>query len=764
MLSIIKNRRILSLVGVGVLVFSFLFASTGPTQTVYAEPTCPTGQHLSDDKTKCLDSNNNNSGVAPTDDGVTPADGDDNGDGDDGDEKTTTCAVESIGWILCPIINSAAKISDKAFDILANNFLATDAALINDKFSNGTETGTKQAWNIFKNLANVMFILAFLLVVVSQVTGYGISNYGLKKMIPRLIVAAIAVNVSFYICQIVVDLTNILGYEIQNLLANISNGLGPSVFGDASQFGASEQSSGASILTVIAGAALAAAVVWYVLPFIGSVILMVIVVVLTIIMILMLRKALIVLLIVISPIAFVLYLLPNTERYFNKWLNMFVQLLLVFPTVGLLFGAGQLASTVILVSGGQTKEQYQASKDCNPEDRKAVKDFAQDGGNGYNNICGGGSIEISGTKDGGNSCPKSNLTQNGCMPKVTASWQLGLVATAVAVAPLFAVYSVLKGALNAAGAIGGKITALSGKLTNSSVKRAQQSNADRAKLVGQRYQTAAMQSKRLPGGRAFRRSVTRGLEKEEMESRLNAAKAGVSLMPKNANIAHQNIANQQAINAANSQQAMNYAEARAKDEGPAPADALGQQGADIAQMALASQQAKATAEAIKDIEVNIDGSDITTLERGLANAIAAKDSVAARAYQNSLFRSGSAGLEGYHRAMDSAEGSAGLAAVNDALNANVRANHGSIKDKDPSIMNAATGGGTLSSHYNNGATWSGLSAAQFASLSSGAQKQAAGNISDQAMKDLLKENNAQLLAAVKPGARTELAKRDSGFN
>ncbi len=761
MLSIIKNRRILSLVGVGVIVFSFAFASVGPSNVAYADLKCPDGQTLNPAKDGCLDANGSPTADTPTEDGTgTPANGN-QPNGNDAD--TTTCAVESIGWILCPIINSAAKISDKAFDVLANNFLATDAALINDKFNNGTETGTKQAWNIFKNLANIMFILAFLLVVVSQVTGYGISNYGLKKMIPRLIVAAIAVNVSFYICQIVVDLTNILGYEIQNLLANIANGLGPSVFGDASQFGASEQSSGASILTVIAGMALASAVVWYVLPFLGSVVLMVIVIVLVIIMILMLRKALIVLLIVISPVAFVLYLLPNTERYFTKWLNMFVQLLLVFPTVGLLFGAGQLASTVILVSGGQTKEEYDAALNCDAEDRSAVKEFAQNSAHGYN-LCGGDSINITGTKDGGKSCPQSNLTQNGCMPKVTASWQLGLVATAVAVAPLFAVYSVLKGALNAAGAIGGKITALSGKLTNSSVKRAQQSNADRAKLIGQRYQKAAMQSSRLPGGRAFRRNVRRGLEKDEAESALNAAKAGIALSdPKNATIANQNIANQQAVSAANSQQMMNYARDRAQGVGPKPADSLGVEGMLAAEMALASQQSKATAEAIKDIEVNIDGSDVETLKQGLATAIKNKDSVAARAYQNSLFRSGSAGLEKYHEAIDGAN-AGNLAAVNDSLNANVRANWGKIKDSDPSIMNAATKGGTLKSHYESGSTWAGLSAAQFANLSSGAQKKAAGSISAQAMGDLLKENNAQLLAAVKPDARNELARRDSKFN
>lgn len=104
-----------------------------------------------------------------------------------------------------------------------------------------------------------MFIIAFLAIIVSQVTGMGINNYGIKKMLPRLVVAAIAVNVSYYICQLIVDLTNILGYEIQNALAGISNSPGPSVFGNAAQFGGTEHTTGLGTgLEVITVAALAA--------------------------------------------------------------------------------------------------------------------------------------------------------------------------------------------------------------------------------------------------------------------------------------------------------------------------------------------------------------------------------------------------------------------------------------------------------------------------------------------------------------------------
>ena len=67
----------------------------------------------------------------------------------------------------------------------------------------------------------------------------------------------------------------------------------------------------------------------------------------TIAALLIARKALIVILIVISPLAFVAFLLPNTEKFFSKWRSTFVGLLMVFPIVGLLFGGGILAGSIV---------------------------------------------------------------------------------------------------------------------------------------------------------------------------------------------------------------------------------------------------------------------------------------------------------------------------------------------------------------------------------------------------------------------------------
>lgn len=457
-----KTRTFSVIIG-GVLLFAFLGIFT-PADTAKAVGNCPGSQVQGSatngkDTTKCYNVTQNRSGnsvYVETNDtpaGQTPATpatpnspstpaaqnpADATADPADG----TTCAVEKIGWILCPVIETAATVADKTFSLLANNFLQVDPRLLADQ-------GAKPAWEQARNLANIMFVIAFLAIIYSQITGSGLNNYGIKRMLPRLIIAAIAVNVSYYICQIMVDISNIMGFAIKEGLATTANEIGPSILSGSAQ-GLNTETSG-GVLSYIAIAALAlAGFIWLILGPLALIITTVVVTAATIIAILLLRKAILILLVVISPIAFVLYLLPNTEKLFDKWLKMFWGLLMVFPVVALLFGSGQLASTIILMAGSAPEQYQDTTEECverkeqeaaglsqAEKDDKAVND-------GFTLPCEKGFTVTSIDSPG-------KTAQSGMM--------LGLVATGIAVAPLLAVWAVLKGALSAAGAIGGRIAA-----------------------------------------------------------------------------------------------------------------------------------------------------------------------------------------------------------------------------------------------------------------------------------------------------------------
>lgn len=256
-----------------------------------------------------------------------------------GDEKKPECAIKDLGWLICPVVNFLSDISDAAFAMIADNFLK-----IEPDIASGGEV--QAAWGIMRNIANGAFIIMFLAIIISQLTGFGISNYGIKKMLPRLIVAAILVNVSIYVCQIAVDLSNILGYGLRAGIGGIGDEITRA--NEIFQSGQGRGTWGGFALTVLAAGTagiLALAVL------IGALV-SGLVVMATIAVLLIARKALIVILIVISPLAFVAFLLPNTEKFFSKWRSIFVGLLMVFPTIGLLFGGGILAGAIVKAGGG----------------------------------------------------------------------------------------------------------------------------------------------------------------------------------------------------------------------------------------------------------------------------------------------------------------------------------------------------------------------------------------------------------------------------
>ena len=61
-----------------------------------------------------------------------------------------------------------------------------------------------------------------------------------------------------------------------------------------------------------------------------------------------LRQALIIIMIVISPVAFVLYAIPNTNGLFKKWFQLFKTLLMLFPVFCFMVGGGFLVSNIII--------------------------------------------------------------------------------------------------------------------------------------------------------------------------------------------------------------------------------------------------------------------------------------------------------------------------------------------------------------------------------------------------------------------------------
>lgn len=265
---------------------------------------------------------------------------------EDGEPKKSCSEELVLGWIICPSMSLAGLMADAGYNSVSM-FLDISPDIFKDNPELG---GAKQAWNFFRDIANVVFVLLFLWVIFSQISNVGVSNYGIKKILPKLILGAILINLSFYICQLTVDLSNILGYALKGVLEVASLKAEPSKIGAVDTF----------VALFTRGIALVGTALFAFLTVSIPMIIWVLVSLAVAFLILVLRQAAVILLIAISPIAFAAWLLPNTESLFKKWVSAFKGLLVVFPVVSLMYGSGKLAGAVLSHSSSGIIMQFVA--------------------------------------------------------------------------------------------------------------------------------------------------------------------------------------------------------------------------------------------------------------------------------------------------------------------------------------------------------------------------------------------------------------------
>lgn len=270
-----------------------------------------------------------------------------NGDTPESSDTSTSCTdqVGAIGWLVCPTTGFLANAIDALYD-------AIEGLLVVEPLSSNTDSPIFIVWNYARNISNIVFVILLLVIIYSQITGLGINNYGIKRTLPRIIVAAILVNLSFLIASVAVDISNIFGASLRDFLANVgesaiaSGTVNPEVNINVADVFAAVATGGSILGVSVAVAGGFSALLALLIPVIVGGVISVAVGLFTI----SLRQSVISLLVMISPLAFVAYLLPNTEKYFEKWLKVFMQMIIFYPMFSLLFGASRLAGWVLITS------------------------------------------------------------------------------------------------------------------------------------------------------------------------------------------------------------------------------------------------------------------------------------------------------------------------------------------------------------------------------------------------------------------------------
>ena len=271
----------------------------------------------------------------------------DSSDSKEGDSKGKgdNCqkSLGSLGWVVCPSTGKISEAVDWLYDKIEEFLVVSPIS---------TEDGSPiyEIWKYCRGVTNIVFIIFLLVVIYSQLTGIGISNYGIKRALPKLIITAVLVNLSFLICSLAVDVSNIVGGSLRGVFTSVEEAtLATSTLETrpVTLSGAfSALTTGGAIAIGAATIVLELGMIWMLIP----VALGAIVAVVTGLVLIALRQAVVALLIMIAPLAIVANMLPNTEQWFKKWKGLLTRMLVFYPMFSLLFGASSLAGFAIIMS------------------------------------------------------------------------------------------------------------------------------------------------------------------------------------------------------------------------------------------------------------------------------------------------------------------------------------------------------------------------------------------------------------------------------
>lgn len=259
---------------------------------------------------------------------------------------------DPLNWILCPVFDGVAGITDWIFEQILQPLLTTTP------LSTDPDSATYKIWSNFRIYGNIFLVIALLVIVFGQSIGGGLVDaYTAKKVLPRLVIATILINLSLYIVAALVDITNIIGGSIGALMTAPLQDAGafkitPSGVQSGSIAGVAIGSAGIGALLFKVAPLASMSFLVHAVSFAALFIIMPAVLgMLAAFITLVLRQAIILALVLISPLAFALYCLPNTEQYFRKWWSLLLQTLLVYPIVIIIFAIADILSVTLYETG-----------------------------------------------------------------------------------------------------------------------------------------------------------------------------------------------------------------------------------------------------------------------------------------------------------------------------------------------------------------------------------------------------------------------------
>lgn len=248
----------------------------------------------------------------------------------------------SLGWIVCPLLNAGQDLTNVLLEEIEDQLSFTVAQDLGDPDS---ENKVRTTWSLIKNIATGALVIVMLIMVISQAIGGGpFDAYTVRKVFPRLVIAAVAMQLSWPLFAWVVEVFDIIGNSIQDFLFAPFGGRDNMGLGSLlSNAGWDAAATGVvSWIGLVGGLAIGLAT----LPTTLFLVTTAIVAVLVAYVVLILREILIIMLLILAPLALLAWILPGTQRYWKLWSDNFIKILAMFPLIMALIASGRIFAYV----------------------------------------------------------------------------------------------------------------------------------------------------------------------------------------------------------------------------------------------------------------------------------------------------------------------------------------------------------------------------------------------------------------------------------
>ena len=213
-----------------------------------------------------------------------------------------------ILWVVVKITGYLVYVAGGFFDVMFNLMGVLNVGAV--------QTG----WEICLDLANMFFILILLVIALATVLRF--ESYGMKALLPRLIIVALFINFSFVACGFIIDSANIVSdfflqseYLSGNISVKMMDGLNASNLMKAKDAG--ELSAGADAMVSV--------------NILISYVMMLVVELVTFLvftagaLMMLVRVIALWFLVIIAPLAWLSSVLPATKKIFSSWWNSFLK-------------------------------------------------------------------------------------------------------------------------------------------------------------------------------------------------------------------------------------------------------------------------------------------------------------------------------------------------------------------------------------------------------------------------------------------------------